>query len=64
VAWWAWLLVAWPVAAVVGAVVLARVIRTADERDRRQVALGEGRDDTREKPVSGSLGGIPRQGRR
>jgi hypothetical protein len=71
VAWWGWLLLAWPVVAVVGAVVLGRVIRTADERDRRRNALGEsGRDDGRDdgrtegKPTSGLLRGIPRQGRR
>ncbi|SDC38071.1 hypothetical protein SAMN05660690_1191 [Geodermatophilus telluris] len=31
--WWGWVLVAWPVVALVVAVVLGRLIRMADRRD-------------------------------
>jgi hypothetical protein len=45
VAWWGWLLVAWVLLAAVAAVVLGRLIRTAERRDRSEDRIGDAPDD-------------------
>ena len=67
-AWWAWLLLAWAVLAVAGAVVLGRVIQMADRRELGRHQPGEeaesGEAVPRHSPVSGGVRDIPRQERR